>query len=369
MSRPVYIAGTGSFLPGDPIPFDRIDSVLGPLSQAPQSIRKWYESRAAVMRELLDVSYVHYAIDPVTRKFTEDNVTMSVKAAMAACAHAAMAPSDIEFISYGSAHQDQMPTASVRIQEALGIERCAELSIHANCTSAYKALHCAFEFVKNGVYKNALVISSSMSSSELVAEYYNQEKLDRESLFLRWFLCDGAGAVLLSSDPALSKGYALTHTFIESIGGKKPSLMFNERPAYWLPPKQEYEEARHHLRQTFRNALSTEVFQEKEGSVFFNGLMRMVSAGNIPLAKIKLFQVNMPTKHIIESIMDECEKAGINRSALYSRLSDLGYVGPPMVFICLDGIIKNEKLQSGDLIVSFVTEVSKFMQAGYCISA
>jgi len=175
MSRPVYIAGTGIFLPGDPIPFDRIDFMLGSISRAPQSIRKWYESRGNVMRELLDVSHVHYAIDPITRQFTEDNITMSVKAARAAIEHAGILASDIEFIGYGSAHQDQMPTASVRIQESLGIVRCAELSIHANCTSAYKALHCAFEFIKNGVYRNALVISSSMSSSELVAEYYNQE--------------------------------------------------------------------------------------------------------------------------------------------------------------------------------------------------
>jgi len=369
MSRPVYIAGTGAFLPGDPIPFERIDSVLGGLTKAPKSVRKWYESRTIVMRELLDVSYVHYAIDPATRKFTEDNVTMSVKAAKTACAHAGVDAAGIECICYGSAHQDQMPTASVRIQEALGIERCAELSIHANCTSAYKALHCAFEFIRNGVYKNALVVSSSMSSSELVAEYYNQEKLDKESLFLRWFLCDGAGAVILTSDPVLSKGYELTQTFIESVGGKKKSLMYNERPAYWMPPNREYEEARHHLRQKFSNALSSEVFLEKNGSVFFNGLMRMISSGNIQIEKIKLFQVNMPTKHIIDSIMDECEKIGISRSSLYSRLSDLGYTGPPMVFICLDSIIRNEKMEKGDLIVSFVTEVSKFMQAGYCIAA
>ena len=67
-----------------------------------------------------------------------------------------------------------MPTASVRIQEALGIEQCREISIHANCTSAYKALLVASDFIKSGRYKKALVISSSMSSSELRAEYYNQ---------------------------------------------------------------------------------------------------------------------------------------------------------------------------------------------------
>jgi hypothetical protein len=38
-----------------------------------------------------------------------------------------------------------------------------------------------------------------------------------------------------------------------------------------------------------------------------------------------------------------------------------------MVFICLDKIVREEKLAKEDRIVSFVTEVSKFMQAGYSI--
>jgi 3-oxoacyl-[acyl-carrier-protein] synthase III len=367
MMRPVYVAGTGAFLPGDPIPFDRIDAVLGRLTGAPAAVQKWYASSSAVMREILDVTYVHYAIDPVSREFTEDNVTMAVKAATLALAHAGIAAPDIDLICYGSSHQDQMPTASVRIQEALGIERCDELSIHANCTSAYKALYCAHQFVASGKNTNALVVSANISSSELRAEYYNQALVDKESLFLRWFLCDGAGAAVVTADPARSRGYELEQTFIESVGGKRPSLMFNERPALWLPPDKEFAEGRHHLRQKFRNALSTTVFREENGSVFFNGLRRMLAGGNIPVDTIKLFQVNMPTRHIVESIMDECETIGIPRSALYSRLADLGYCGPPMVFICLDKILREEKIDKGDRIVSFVTEVSKFMQAGYSI--
>jgi len=57
---------------------------------------------------------------PVTREFTEDNVTMSLKAAEKALKMANIQAGEIEFIAYGSAHQNQMPTSSVRIQEALG---------------------------------------------------------------------------------------------------------------------------------------------------------------------------------------------------------------------------------------------------------
>jgi 3-oxoacyl-[acyl-carrier-protein] synthase-3 len=367
MNKPVYLAGSGSYLPGKAIPFKEREKVLGELKEAPEKIQKWLKSMNPVMEELLDIKYLHYAIDPETREFTEDNVSMSVKAAKRALNHSGIDVNEIDLICYGSPHQDQMPTASVRIQEELGIEVCDELSIHANCTSAYKAFYLACELIKNGRNKNALVISSNIASSEIRAEYYNQSLVDKESLFLRWFLCDGAGAVLLTEEPSYSKGFEIEYTYIESIGGKRPSLMFNYRPGYWINPKEEYERGLHHLCQRFRNSLSTAVFQEGDGSIFFHGLKRMLSEGNVPAGKIRYFQVNMPTKHIIDSIMEECETIGIKRSSLFTKLDEWGYSGPPMAFICLDRIIREESFQKDERIVSFVTEVSKFMQAGYSI--
>jgi 3-oxoacyl-[acyl-carrier-protein] synthase-3 len=366
MSRPVYLAGTGSYLPGPPIPHSAIADVLGEIVGAPERIRRWSEQTSRLMHELLDIDVVHYAFDPLTREVTDDNVTMAVKASRPALEMAGLGAEEIDLLCYGSAHQDQMPTASVRIQEALGIERCDELAIHANCTSAYKALYLAHQLVAHGRNDHALAISASSSSSELRAEYYNPDKLDKESLFLRWFLSDGAGAVVLTSDPARSVGLELEATYIESVGGKRPSLMYNGRPAYWLNPREEFEGGLHHLRQRFRNALSSGLFREADGgSVFFNGLKRMIEREHLAVERVRVFQVNMPTKHIIDSIMDECVTLGIPREALFTRLDRLGYCGPPMVFIGLDDVVRHVALGPGDRVLSFVTEVSKFMQAGY----
>lgn len=365
MTPSVRIAGTGSFLPGDPIPFEKAQQVLGPLDQAPVRIRKWFEQTTAVMAELLDVRSLHYAIDPVTRRFTEDNVTMAVKAARAALESAGVQPGDIDLITYGSPHQDQMPTASVRIQEALGIEVCDELSIHANCTSAYKALYTAHQLIRAGRNRTALVISANMASSELRSEYLNQELVDKESLFLRWFLCDGAGAVVLTNREDVRGTYELEHSYIESVGGKRPSLMFNNRPSYWMNPRDEFAIAAHHLRQRFRNELATGIFQEEGGSVFLKGLRRMLDQAATPLQTIELFQVNLPARHIAESVIEELAGMGIGRERFYTRMSTLGYSGPPMVFVCLDAINREGGVAPGGRVVSFVTEVSKFMQAGY----
>ena len=362
----IKIAGTGHFLPGKAIPADDVDLYLGLLTEAPEKIQKWLLRIRSLMKEMLDIETYRFAIDPVTRKFTEDNVTMSVKAANIAIADAGMKPEDIELIVYGSAHQDQMPTASVRIQEMLGIEQCAEISIHANCTSAYKALLVGNDLLRNGRYKNALIVSSSISSSELVAEYYNQPLVKKEELFLRYFLSDGAAALVLKAEEEKPAGLLLEKVYMDSIGGKKPSAMGNKRPAYWMNPKEEFEKGYHHLAQMFQEELSSN-FHEAECSVFLNGLKRMIDKQSLDLTSLRFFQVNFPSKHITELIMDECLSLGIRRETLYTKMSTMGYIGPPMALLCLDKIKKEERLNHNDLILSFVTEVSKFMQAGYTI--
>jgi len=362
----VKLAGTGSYLPGESIPIEEIDRYLGELPDAPQKVRRWLERIRPLMKEMLDIEYYHFAIDPVTRQFTEDNITMSVKAARKALSDAKMEAGDIDLILYGSAHQDQMPTASVRIQEQLGIEQCGEISIHANCTSAYKALLLGYDLLKNGRYRNALVISSSMSSSELVTEYYNQALVTKEELFLRFFLSDGAAALVLKAEDQRTDGLFIVHVYMESIGGKKPSAMGNKRPAYWMNPKEEFEKGYHHLAQMFQEELRTN-FHDPDGSVFLKGLKRMITKYGIDLSMLRFFQVNFPSKHITELVMEECESLGIPRNTLYSKMSSMGYIGPPMALLCLDKIKKEEKLAPGDMLLSFVTEVSKFMQAGYVI--
>ncbi len=142
--------------------------------------------------------------------------------------------------------------------------------------------------------------------------------------------------------------------------------MGNKRPAYWMNPKEEFEKGYHHLAQMFQEELRIN-FHEPDGSVFLKGLKRMITKYGVDLSMLRFFQVNFPSKHITELVLDECEVLGISRDSLYSKMSSMGYIGPPMALLCIDKIKKEEKLNPGDILLSFVTEVSKFMQAGYVI--
>lgn len=365
----VKVSGTGSFLPGDPIPFDAIEDYLGEITQAPQKVMRWIKRTKPIMKEMLDIDYVYYAIDPQTKERTEDHVTMSMKAAKRALDSAHLRPEDIDLITFGSAFNQQMPPISTRIQEALGIDTCAEMAIHSNCTSAYKALLVAHDAIRFGRYKNALVISTSVTSSSLTADFFNQAMLASEAVFMRWFVCDGSGAIVLESSDTKSDGFFVDHTYIESVGGNKLSAMRNGFPPYWINLSVAYDQGCHHVIQLFKNEVHSQMLDRNGRNVFTNGIERMVGKHGIDLSKLRFFQLNMPTKHIVEIILKECETVlGISRNKLYTKISKMGYTGPPAAFICLDKIVREEQINKDDLLLSFVTEVSKFMQAGYTLT-
>ena len=181
----VKVLGTGSFLPGNPIPFDEIEDYLGKITDAPKKVMRWLERIKPLMKELLDIDYVYYAIDPQTKERTEDHLTMSVKAAKLALQAANLKPEDVDLLTFGSSFNQQIPPITTRIQEALGIDSCAEIAINSNCTSMYKALLIAHDMIRNGRYNNALVLSTSVTSSSLTADFFNQGVLKIEDAFMR----------------------------------------------------------------------------------------------------------------------------------------------------------------------------------------
>ncbi len=360
------VTGSGHFLPGDPVLPEDIENYLGSITRAPKKLQKWIERTKSLMRQMLDIEYYHYAIDPETREFTEDHVSMAVKAAKKALEMADLDPQEVDFIGLGSPFAHQLPPLSTRVQDALGIDFCAEVNVHSNCTSPYKAMMVAHDAIRLGRYKKALIVSTSMTSSALRAEYFNQEIMVQEEAYLRWFLSDGAGAVVLESSDTREDGVFLDAAYIESHN--KPSVMGTISPGYWVNPQTQYENKHHHLFQRMDQITEHVADHVNKRSMFSSGIERMVNKHNLDLSDLRYFQVNMPSKQVVELVLEECEKyLGIPQSTLWTKISTMGYPGPPACLICLDRILRDEELKPNESILSFVLEVSKFMQAGFLL--
>lgn len=367
MAINVKLSGVGTYLPGNPIDFDEINHYLGEFQEAPKKIKNWAGRVQPIIKEMLGINHCYYAFDNETRTFTDDNLTMSVKAAKKAMEDAGVLAKDIDLLIYGGAFSHQIPPITTRIQEELGIDLCGEIHIHSNCTSVYKAIKLAHIMLASGEYKNALVISSSVASSCFIPEFYNQSLITKEDIFLRWYLCDGAGAMLFSAVKDEKEGLYLEDTYFESTGSKKRSAMGNSYPYHWTNPKEDYQNGYHHIRQIYLNEMRDYAMEENGKSIFHNALIRMINEKDIDLKDLKHFVVNMPSKFVRELIIEECLGLGIRKDQFYSAIEDVGYAGPPAALISIDNLLKEHTYQSGDLIFSFVMEVSKFMQAGFTL--
>ncbi len=360
--RDVYVAGIGSYSPGEPVPFDEIEDVLGQITDAPKKTLKRIKRIRSVMKDLLGIESSHFALDPKTRQPTETNVSMSSKAARKALEDAQMDANDIDLIVYAGILFDFFcPPSSVLVQEELNIPYCAEMSIHSNCTAIYKALQVASDLIANGRYNNALIVTSQQSSIFLLAEYYNQKALTEEQAILRWFLSDGAGALLLSSTKPGSGRLKVTDTYLESVGvGIEPSMKMLLGAVNWKVAEI-WEKGLHHLTQDLKTVakLAPELFEK--------GIKRMLKKTNLDLSSVKCFFANIPTKHLMALTVKSLRRDWNADLPFYSKLSSKGYQGAPAIIIALDDYMREHRLSPGDRLVSFVTESSKWMHAGFVL--
>lgn len=360
----VYIAGIGSYSPGAPVPFDQLEDVLGRITDAPPKLMRWIERLRPIMKDMLGVKFCHYAMDPVTREPTENLVSMAVKAAEPAMARAGIKPSDIDLLVYAGVFAENVsPPTSVLIQEKLQIPQCAEYEIHSNCTSIYKALELAFDQIRVGRYKTALIMTAQMSSVFLRAEYYNQKVLAKENILLRWFLSDGSGALVVTSDPNLGQNrFRIVQTYNESVGlGLGPDMycIFGGPRCNLL---EAYEKGWHHLAQNFDKVAELAVDLGKKAAD------RMMDRLGMNWQDIKYFFMNVPTRHIHDHVVSDLRQAkNIPGLQFYSKLGDRGYPGPCAIIQGLDGFLAECHPAKGDLVMSVVAESSKWMYAGFVL--
>jgi 3-oxoacyl-[acyl-carrier-protein] synthase III len=361
--RPAYIVGIGSFSPGAPIPFDEIENVLGKITNAPPRLMKRIDRMRSFMMEMLGIEYSHYAIDPKTREITENNVSMSEKAARKALTQAKVAPQDIDLIIYAGILYDYLcPPTSVMVQEALQIPYCAEMSIHSNCTAIYKAIQIAADLISNGRYNKALVVTSQISSVFLKAEYFNQKVLTLEQVILRWFLSDGAGALVMSHEKGSDLTLQVTDTYLESVGlGIEPSMKMGVGVAN-SNLLEIYEHGYHHLVQDISKV------GDLAPKLFKRGFDTMMEKTGLNLREVKCFFANIPTKHLMDELTKRLRKDhDYPDLPFYTKLVTRGYQGAPTVIIALDDYLEETQMSPGDRWVSFVTESSKWMHAGFIL--
>lgn len=365
---PVQITGTGSFLPGLPVTNDRLDAVLGAVDDAPAYVQNFVNTLGPKMLERGGIRARHFAIDPETGDMTYNFSSLAEQAARNALVMAEMAPQDLDLIVLSCPAYDQgTPPTSALLQERLGAEHCAEIEVHSNCSGVGKCVQIAYDALRTGRYRSALVAYAQLSSFSARACYFNQAKMDKVHAALRWILADGAGALVLQAVPNGLPDREIVGTFVESVGADRPAGMTSGRgmselmkASYQLPDA--YDDGTHHLWQDFS------AVNKDAAPLLLQGLCKFAQQLEIDPSEVDHYIVSIPTRRFYEDhISSFLDRLSITRDKLKFRSDNIGYCGGATPLIHLDEMVRNGELKSGQLAIVHAVESSKWMTAGFAV--
>ncbi len=364
----VRIAGTGSFLPGPPIPNDKVEAILGPLNDAPQKVKSFVSNLGQKMLDRGGVDTRHFAVDPETGDMTHNFSSQAEQAARRALDMAQMEPQQLELIILSCPSYDHStPPTSALLQERLGVQCCAEMEVHSNCTGVGKSVQIAFDAIRSGRYKTALVAYSQLSSIYLRSCYFNQPKMDKVHAALRWILADGAGALVLQAAPDGDTGHQLVDTFVESVGAGRPAGMTAGGAAADLMKAESqipelYDIGNHHLWQDFT------AVNDNAAPLLLQGLINFTTRMKIDPSTVDHYVVSIPTTQLYEDhIPAFLDRLGITRDKIKFRSDKVGYCGGAATVLHFDEMVREGEIKPGDLAIVHAVESSKWMTAGFAV--
>jgi 3-oxoacyl-[acyl-carrier-protein] synthase-3 len=317
------------------------------------------------------VEYRHFAIDPATRDLTHTVATLAEEACRRAMSVAGVEPEEIDLLVLSASNYDQStPPTSAILQQRLGIERCVEMEIHSNCSGVGKSVQVAYDALRVGRYKTALVVYSQLSSVYLRSCYFNQPVMTKTQGVLRYILADGSGAVLLRGVDAPADEpvpHEIIGTYVESIGGKREPAMtagggVRDLTGYNQQIPELYALGRHHLDQDFS------AVNRNAAPVLFEGIVRMVETLGLEPTSIRHIVVSIPTKQLYEDNVDLfLNYFGITRDQIKFRAGKTGYCGGASLLLHVDEMARTNELKPGDLLAVHAVESSKWMTAGFVV--
>jgi 3-oxoacyl-[acyl-carrier-protein] synthase-3 len=195
------IAGIGKYLPSKVVTNDDLSKLM-------DTTDEWIQERTGIKER-------RYA-----QKHIETTATMGARAAELALERAGVKKEDVDFIIFATLSSDYyFPGAGVIMQREMGITKVEAgcLDIRNQCSGFIYGLSVADQFIKNGMYKNVLLIGSEMHSMGL--------DFTTRGRNVSVIFGDGAGAVLLQPTSEEDQGIFTTHLHADGTYAEELALI------------------------------------------------------------------------------------------------------------------------------------------------
>lgn len=302
------ILGTGSYLPANCV-------TNSDLAQKVDTSDEWITTRTGIKTR-------HIAADD---ELTSD---IGVAAASRAMEMAGISAADIDLIVMATTTPDRtFPATASAVQEKLGIHQGAAFDIQAVCSGFVFALATADNFLKQGMFKTALVIGAETFSRILDWE-------DRSTCVL---FGDGGGAVVLQAEEAKAGEPADSGVLNHYIrtDGRKSELLYVDGG---VSSTGTVGHVRMNGPQVFKHAVTNISSAVKE----------VVAKSGKEISDIDWFVPHQANQRILDGV---AKKLGIDESRVISTVSQHGNTSAASIPLALDTAVRKGSIQKGQLIL------------------
>jgi 3-oxoacyl-[acyl-carrier-protein] synthase III len=370
-----YITAAGSFLPGDPVPNDRIEEVLGTVGGVPSRIGR-------VVLRANGIKTRHYA--RCGGRQTHLNEELAALAVGSALDRRGVAMSEVDMLAVATTVGDVlMPGFASMVHGRLGGGPMEVLSASGVCASGVAALKAAAMAVKVGEHRRAVAAASELASALAHAERFADESVraaERSEVpvgfgyfnaeFLRWMLSDGAGAVVIEPVPAAT-GLSLRVDWIEltSYAHALPTCMYfgasDPRNVAvgntWLsvPTLAAADEAGMMMVRQ-----DTELLGAALVDVGIEECRRLIKTGRLDVeARYDWFLPHISSFYFYDKLAVAVREAGLDLppERWFTNLATRGNVGSASMYLMLDDALNAGLFRVGDRILVFVPESGRFI--------
>jgi len=306
----VGILGTGSFLPEKVV--TNID-----LEKMVDTSDEWIVTRTGIQER---------------RIVSEETASsdLAYEACLRALDSAQVNPEEIDLLIVATVTPDMsFPSTANILQEKLGLRKVATFDLAAACSGFLYGITTATQFIKNGLYKHALVVGV-----ECLSKIVDWE--DRNTCVL---FGDGAGAVVIGP---VEEGYGFLSFELGSDGSGGASLCLPAGGSR-LPAREETVANKEHYVQMN----GAEVFK------FAVRMMEQVSDSVLEKAGLNKEQVDFLVPHQANlRIIDAARKRlGLDEDKVVVNLDRYGNMSSASIPVALDEAVRSERIKKGDYLV------------------
>lgn len=379
-STVVYITDAGIALPNAPVTNDQMENILGQVGERPSRARR------TILRSN-GIRTRHYAIDPDTHLPTHTNASLTATAVRNLAAAADFDLQQLDCLVCGTSIPDQlMPNHAVMVQGDLGLPALEVVATSGVCLSGVSALKYAYMTLLTGQHRSAIATGSELSSSMLNANNYAGEKpegsgetdaqleqLDKqpelafEKDFLRWMLSDGAGAVLLQTEPrAGAVNLRIDWVEIFSYAGEMETCMYagavkenDGSVTGWarLTPDQRNQQSVLAVKQDVKLLNDNIIHYTVE-----KPLQVLVQKHGLRADDIDYFLPHYSSQFFRDRVYEGLRRADLDipQERWFTNLTTKGNTGAASLYIMLEELMHSGRLRSGQRLLCWVPESGRF---------